>query len=63
MFSQRNSVAHMQKVSFCFVREALRARKFFAGLHPGIFTERAAQAAKRISALPPPRAACALPRG
>jgi hypothetical protein len=63
MFSQRNSVAPDTKIYFCSVREASEARKFFAGLHPGIFTERAAQAAKRISALPPPRAARALPRG
>jgi hypothetical protein len=62
MFSQRSSIEPMKTIYFRLLPEVLRARKFFAGLHPGNFTSRGPQAAKRISALPHPRAARALPR-
>jgi hypothetical protein len=63
MFSQRSGVELMQKVYFCFVREASGARKFFAGRAWVFLLNEPPQAAKRISALPSPRAARALPRG
>src|SRR5919198_1105543 len=62
MFSQRCRVASMQTAYLRLLSEGLAARTFSAGLLPGIFTESIPSAAKRISALPQTRAACALPR-
>jgi len=63
MFSQCGSVEPMQTIYFRLLTEVLRARKFFACLHLGNFTEQAPSSGKRISALPPPRAARALLHG
>jgi hypothetical protein len=41
MFSQRNRGEPMQENQFPSLAGVLRARKFFAGLHLGNFTERA----------------------
>jgi hypothetical protein len=56
-FSQRNRVAPAQKISFCFVHEALRARKFFAGLHPVFLLSEPLSGKTHISTSAPTRRA------
>jgi hypothetical protein len=46
MFSQRRRVEPMQTIYFRPLAAVLRARKFFAGLHLGNFTERCPSSGK-----------------
>jgi hypothetical protein len=46
MFSQRNRGEPIQENQFPSLAGVLRARKFFAGLHPGNFTERCPSSGK-----------------